>query len=235
MTSASWYMTAIHSSAATVTRSLDRFVSAGRKVRMETYSPPDAKCAPSIVVLHGATGVEYANRFIASLAQGMAVMGFVTHLVHYFDRTGTQCASEGLTRRMSAAWLATIQDALVLIREQRPEAPIGVFGYSLGGYLTAAECGTNREISAAVVLAGGVSPGTVFHRTSPTLILHGDQDARVPVSAAWDLADELQLAGCKPEMHVYNGEGHIMTQETCHDVVGRSASFFHKHLNARAA
>ena len=70
------------------TRFLETFESGGKEIRIETFTDTAFRDAPSIIVLHGATGVEFANRFIANLAQSFAGQGFVVHLVHYFRPHG---------------------------------------------------------------------------------------------------------------------------------------------------
>jgi carboxymethylenebutenolidase len=208
------------------------FPSGGKDIRVETFVGPAGEAAPSIIVLHGSTGVDFANRFIAGIAQNFAAKGFVVHLVHYFDRTGTRYADDETIRRSSAAWLATVHDAVKFVRAKRPNAPIGIFGYSLGGYLAAAEMVNDDVISAAVILSGGLDEGSArtAHHTAPTLILHGSADARVPVSEAQKLEAFLKRAGRAPEMHIYPNEGHIMTLPTYDDVVKRGAEFLRQNL-----
>lgn len=214
-------------------RSLDRFESGGRQIRMETFTPAQSEGAPSIIVLHGATGVEFANRFIAGLAQQFASQGFVVHLVHYFDRTGATYASDAVIKQSSGEWLKAVHDAVLHVHAQRPGARIGIFGYSLGGYLAAAESATGGQTGAAVVLAGGIDDASADkrHHTVPTLILHGDADTRVPPGEARKLEASLKKAGGSPELHLYPGEGHIMDLPSYADVVMRGTAFFHKHLD----
>ena len=216
---------------AELVRVLERFPAGGKDIRIETFADPAGQDAPSIIVLHGSTGVEFANRFIANLAQSFAAQGFVVHLVHYFDRTGTHFADDATIKRSSGEWLQTVHDAVSFIRKKRPRAAIGFFGYSLGGYLVAAESVSNRQISAAVVLSGGLegSAQSVKHAV-PMLILHGNVDQRVPVSEARRLEAALTRAGHPPEVHIYPREGHIMSLSTYADVVQRSAAFLRTHL-----
>jgi dienelactone hydrolase len=220
-------------SAADPTRQLDRFTSGGKKIRVETFAPANAEALPSIVVLHGATGVEFANRFIAGLAQSFAEDGFAVHLVHYFDRTGATYADEATIRRSSAQWLTTVDDTVTWVRSRRPKARIGIFGYSLGGYLAAAESVSNDQISATVILSGGLDEASVkgMRRAPPMLILHGAADRRVPVSEAYALEAALRKKGGHPSLRVYPGEGHIMQMATYGDVVRRGTTFFQQNLN----
>lgn len=214
-------------------RSLDHFESGGKQVRVETFAAPKHANAPSVIVLHGATGVEFANRFIAGLAASIAEEGFVVHLVHYFDRTGARYADDATIKSSSDHWLATVHDAVTFVRGKRPAVKIGVFGYSLGGYLAAAETVGHREIAAAVILAGGLDEGSarIARHAAPVLILHGAADRRVPISEARRLEKVLRHLGNTPEFHVYPGEGHIMSLAAYADVLQRSVDFFRVHLS----
>jgi carboxymethylenebutenolidase len=215
--------------------SIQRFRSGGKEIRIETFGKTNDPKVPSIIVLHGATGVEFYHRFIAGFAKDFSRKGFVVHLVHYFDRDGTEYADDDTIRRSSHVWQETVRDAVRQVRSSRPQAPLGIFGYSLGGYLAAAETVRNERIDAAVVLAGGLDKGSghSVRRTPPTLILHGSADVRVPLSEGQRLEAALQRAGGKPEMHVYNGQGHIMDLATFRDITNRSTTFFREHLVPR--
>jgi dienelactone hydrolase len=227
------FITMSQSSAETKpTRSLECFQSGGKEIRVETFGASARRSTPSVIVLHGATGVEFANRFIANLAESIATQGFVVHLVHYFDRTGSRYADESTIKRYSSDWLQTVHESAAFVRKRRPGAAIGFFGYSLGGYLAAAETVHNKDIDAAVILAGGLdenSARTAQHG-APVLILHGGADTRVPVNEARRLEAVLKRLGRAPKMHVYPHEGHIMSLAAYADIVQRSIEFLQTNL-----
>jgi carboxymethylenebutenolidase len=223
-------------STADTARSLDHFESGGKSIRVETFGGRESH-APSVIVLHGATGVEFANRFIAVIGHNLAATGFVVHLVHYFDRTGTRYADDDTIRRASADWLNVVSDATAFVHRSRPSAGIGLFGFSLGGYLAAAESVRNPRIACCVVLSGGIDAASVrtMKHAPPTLILHGGADTRVPLREARRLEAALSEAGNSPAFHVYPGEGHIMQFATYADVLERAASWFRQHLHGTPA
>ena len=213
-------------------RDQDRFASGQHDIRIETFTPGNAGNSPSLLVLHSATGVPHANRFIAGLAELFARQGFVTHLLHYFDRTGTTFADEAAIAECSALWLQTVDDAIGWIRTQRPAARIGLFGYSLGAHLAASQSVRDSRVGAAVILAGGLEgrPCPQVSHAPPFLFLHGAKDARVLLSDARQWEQALAAAGGKPEFHVYPEEEHILSLPCYADVVRRGTEFFRRHL-----
>ncbi len=213
-------------------RTQDRFVSDGHEIRLETYVPHAAASGPSLLVLHSATGVPHANRFIAGLAELFARQGFVTHLLHYFDRTGTTFADEDAIAESAGLWLQTVDDAAGWIRATRPAARIGLFGYSLGAHLAMRQCVCDSRVSAAVILAGGLEGGPVppVRHAPPVLFLHGAKDERVLISDARQWEAALSAAGGEPEFHVYPEEEHLLSLPCYADVVRRGTEFFRRYL-----
>lgn len=68
---------------------------------------------------------------------------------------------------------------------------------------------------------------------TPTLVLHGEEDARVPVGQAYELYQGLLQVGVETEMVVYPREGHGF-REIYHqiDVVERIVEWFERYLGA---
>ncbi|HET6408547.1 MAG TPA: dienelactone hydrolase family protein, partial [Chthoniobacteraceae bacterium] len=141
-------------------------------------------------------------------------------------------ADDETIKRSSREWLATIHDAFEFVQRRRPNVKIGLFGYSLGGYLAAAETLLNEEVGAAVILAGGLDPETdqIARYAAPVLILHGGADSRVHVDEAQRLEAALRRCGGAPELHIYPTEGHVMSFPAYVDVVERSVSFLRENL-----
>jgi dipeptidyl aminopeptidase/acylaminoacyl peptidase len=216
-------------------RTLETFPSGGQSVRVEDFAGGDEN-APCLIVVHGARGIDHANRFIATLARAFALQGFNVYLIHYFDRTGTNYADDEEIRKNGENWRGAVHDAVAYVRGKHPRSAIGIFGYSLGGYLAVAESVQNEDLIAAVVLAGGLDDVSIqrMRRPVPTLVLHGSADVRVPATESEKMAGVLSAAGGLVEVHLYQDEGHILTPESYADVVARGSAFFRKHLGVRA-
>ena len=207
----------------------DHFLSGGQRIAVEVFPAPRAD-APCVIVLHGASGLAAGNRFLAQVAGGFASLGFHTYLVHYFERTGTTYAGDATIQASFPAWRETVRDAGAWVQRDHPDARVGIFGYSLGGYLAVATSAQDASVSAVVELAGGLAEGTTPAKLPPTLVLHGDRDTRVPFAEAGRLKATLERTGSVHEMHVYQGEGHILSFPSYLDVVQRGAAFFGRHL-----
>lgn len=76
------------------------------------------------------------------------------------------------------------------------------------------------------------------HRVKvPLLLFYGEQDPRVPVSEAKQLAAALDREGVPHEMHILPGEGHSLgsSMSPAHRAhyVSRIEQFFGEHLSGR--
>lgn len=77
----------------------------------------------------------------------------------------------------------------------------------------------------------------LFHiddQTSPILIVHGTDDALVPVEQARTFHAALQKAGRPAELLIFEGEQHGFTPETDEQVIDRTIAFFRTHLSAES-
>jgi dipeptidyl aminopeptidase/acylaminoacyl peptidase len=68
---------------------------------------------------------------------------------------------------------------------------------------------------------------------APVLLVHGEQDLRVPFVHAKDMRSALQKAGKEPEWLVFEGEGHGWRKlENQHLYARRIEAFLERHLKA---
>jgi dipeptidyl aminopeptidase/acylaminoacyl peptidase len=82
------------------------------------------------------------------------------------------------------------------------------------------------------------SPLTYLHEAAtPSLILHGEADDRVPVSQGEQAFMTLKQAGCETEFVRYPGEAHAMLRTGLpahrHDYLTRVVGWFQQHLMVR--
>jgi dipeptidyl aminopeptidase/acylaminoacyl peptidase len=68
--------------------------------------------------------------------------------------------------------------------------------------------------------------------TTPTLIMHGERDARVPVGQAWELYRALRDVGVEVELVLYPDAGHgISAPKQFADVMDRWLDWYQSHLS----
>ena len=125
--------------------------------------------------------------------------------------------------------MRVVRDAVDWVRtlpEVRP-ARVGLFGASLGAYVAVGAAATDPRISQVVLLGGGLEPGVAdsVRHFPPTLLLHGVDDAEVPLAAEDSLVRLLIRHRALVVTHRYPGEGHYLADTAAVDAALRAARF----------
>lgn len=214
------------------------FVSGGETIGVERFDAASGGRRPAILLLHGADGFTYGDRYRMA-AQVIAGAGYHVFLLHYLDRTGQSRAYYQTIGRNFPAWLATVQDALSFIERQPGVDPkrIGVIGTSLGGALALAAAAADRRVKAVVDYFGFLPEGldATATRLPPTLVLHGAKDAIVPVGNAQRIEALLNKLGAPHHVHVYPDQGHGFWGPAQLDAAQRTAAFLGRYLDGGSA
>jgi carboxymethylenebutenolidase len=211
------------------------FESGGRIIRLDAYLPEVlAAPLPAVVALHGAGGnVAGMERY----ASALAAQGFAVHVLHFFDRTGTESADKPTILRNFPAWMKTLWDAISFV-ESQPQVDrerIALLGFSLGAYLSLANSAIDPRVKVVVEFFGGMPKemNLFMRRLCPVLILHGENDATVPVEEAYNLQKLLEKKKIPYEMKIYPGVGHGFEDSAIWQDAGkRSLEFLRKYLNS---
>ncbi len=217
----------------TITQSHLTFENGGKTIRVDAYLPAtNGNVLPAIVALHGAGGdVHGMNQWAAMLAE----QGFAVYLLHYFDRTDTQSADKPTILRNFPIWMKTLWDAISFVEKQPAVDPkrIALLGFSLGAYLSLANASIDNRVQVVVEFFGGLprEMKLFMRRLCPVLILHGEADATVPVSEAYNLQRLLEEKGIAYEMKIYPGAGHSFESEVHRDAGMRALRFLQTHLS----
>ena len=218
---------------ATVLQSRTTFESGGTNIAVEVFVPAEhEKKVGAILMLHGAGGILMDGPAIRRFARVLAANGFETFVVHYLERTGNLYVRDTAIRKNFNIWRTTVNDAVNLIGARPEVNAIGLFGYSLGGYLAIAQAAHDPRIVAMVEMAGAIDKDHVdlVKHLPPIMILHGDEDRRVPVDNAYVLEKVVRRLGIPYEMKIYAGEGHVLSTASQRDAADRAARFFRQHL-----
>lgn len=210
------------------------FQSGGTAIAAEWFAAENRATgpAPAVLLLHGADGLAYGDRY--RLAAGLvAGAGFHVGLLHYLDRTGERRVAYSTLRERYPLWLATIRDGLTWAAGRPDVDPdrLGILGVSLGAALALSAAAANRRVR-AVVGYSGPCPEDLSAATHlpPTLILHGESDRTVPVREARKIGAILAELGTPHEIHTYPGQGHALSGAAQLDAAARTAAFLAQHL-----
>jgi phospholipase/carboxylesterase len=106
--------------------------------------------------------------------------------------------------------------AAELARLELPPERLALVGFSQGTMMSL-HVGLRRKPAAIVgfsgLLAGGEAMTTLGTDAPPVLLVHGDQDPMIPVSALFASATALGRAGACVQWHISSGMGHSIDQD----------------------
>jgi dienelactone hydrolase len=223
---------AVADGAATRPESLS-FESGGRKIRAYRYAPTGARSHRTVIVLYGAGGMLFDGPSMRRVAHALAEAGDTVYLLHYYNRTGTIVALDSTMQKHFGEWLETLRDGIVWVRGREEKGSIGLYGYSLGGFLAIAAASDNPLVGAVTEQAGGIwnSQEKRVGKMPPVLMVHGLEDKRVPVEKyAKPLRRVLRMRGGRVETEFVPGEGHVFGEPAMAVVRPKVAKFFSREL-----
>jgi dienelactone hydrolase len=209
------------------------FESGGRKIRADRYSPTGTPSHRTVIVLYGAGGMVFDGPSMKRVARALANAGDTAYLLRYYNSTGTIVALDSTMQKHFEEWLRTLRDAIVWVhgREENKARPIGLYGYSLGGFLAIAAASDNPLVGAVTEQAGGIwnSKEGRVGKMPPVLMVHGLEDKRVPVEKfAKPLLRVLRARGGHVETDFVPGEGHVFSESAMAVVRPKVAKFFRR-------
>lgn len=205
------------------------FESGSRKIRADRYAPVGTPSHRVVIVLYGAGGMVFDGPSMKRVARALADAGDTVYLLHYYYRTGTTVALDSTMRAHFGEWLATLRDGITWVHGREEKRPIGIYGYSLGGFLAIAAASNNALVGAVVEQAGGIwgSDEKRVGKMPPVLMVHGLADKRVPFEKfAKPLLHVLRKRGGHVETEFVPGEGHVFDEAAMARVRPRAAKFF---------
>ncbi|MFN2477315.1 MAG: dienelactone hydrolase family protein [Chthoniobacterales bacterium] len=207
------------------------------RVTAEVFNRAGAEKRPAIVVLHGAGGTLFDGPEMRRVARYLATAGNTVYVVHYFERTGSIFAVDSTMQKNFATWLETVRESIAAIQAMRADqSKVGIYGYSLGGFLALAAASDNPRVAAVVEHAGGIWNNEFARvgRMPPVLMIHGEEDGRVPVAKyTRPLIPVLRRHAARLETRFFPGEGHVFTQSAMVKVRAAAAEWFRRSLVAR--
>lgn len=174
----------------------------GTQVHAQLFEPVGgATKKPAIVYVHGGPqrqmllGWHHMDYYSIDYAlnQYLAGMGFAVLAVNYRQGIGygydfhrpTKQGANYIDVKAGGAWLAS--------QPWVDTARIGIYGGSAGGALAATALARDSKLFKAGVIIHGNSPEPLDQWTSPTMVIHGDDDRNVNFSAGVSLIKRFEI------------------------------------------
>lgn len=198
----------------------------GRDVAYTLATPKDgANGAPIVILAHGLSGVAfYAPRF-ERWSRALSDAGFVVVAPQYFDSKLDAADPPEITAERFKAWRDALAAGVVEARRLTGSAtPVGLVGFSLGGYLATAVSARDASVGAMVVQGSGLSSNIAEEpeRMPAALLIHSTRDPTTPITEARKLETWLRAHGGSTQWLVIDGDEHIVQGEA--DAIALSAT-----------
>jgi len=203
-----------------------------QKVRLETFRPTAQEQRGTILLLHGAGGIPGDGTPMRRLSRQLADEGYLVLFPHYLNATGHWFVRKEQIDQHFEDWKETVDGLITHAATTSKTGQIGIFGFSLGGFLAIANATEDPRVAAVAELAGGIPEDKEWKLANapPMLILHGTDDERVPVKLAHRLAAGLDRHGIPHTTVLYEGQGHVLTPEAEADATTHILKFFDRRL-----
>ncbi len=193
----------------------------GSSVPVRYFLPKGGCAAPAVLFLHGSDGGHRYMSDYEKVGRGLAAEGYATFMVHYYEGAPNALRPGPNDRGLPDPgaffpWVATVKQAVSYVQSFPGVDParIGIMGMSLGGFVGSSVAANDPRVRSLVVLSAGM-PDLYAEKMGympPTLIIHGDRDADVPVTEAYKLGNRLASRGIWHKLDILACEGHLPYQ-----------------------
>lgn len=217
--------------AAGVRESIDHYKTGDAVIEVECFEPTTRGKHPLILLLHGSGGLEQATGdLFRGIGRRLASRGYVALIPHYFESTGHVVGRPTKPGEVEA-WNDAVKDAINFADDSGVVDPerIGLFGFSLGAYLSFYRAGRDPRVK-AVASVSGTPPVGSRSEFPPTLVLQGSKDRGATVAQVREFEAMLKEKKVPCEVHIYQGAGHNLDVPRFQDAGRRAATFFDKHV-----
>lgn len=213
----------------------EHFESGGESIRVDVFGPTSS--ARPVIVLHGAGGMMFDGAQVEAVAQALAERGLTAYVVSYFDRTGHWFVmGDGGLIKGFPKWAEVIDDAVKWVEGKSGGAKVGLYGYSLGGFLVVAQAAGDDRVAAVVTQSGGIWDrfAEVKGELPPILVIHGKADERVYFDENTEkIRKVVREFGTPMETMFFKDEAHRFSDTAMARVRERTAAFLDGSLGDR--
>ena len=191
-------------------RGVMKIDSNSRQIDAVVYMPRGQPNGAAIIMLHGARGLRSTLPVYDPRALQLASRGYVVVMPQYYDATGGESDRGG---RNMDRWRAVADDTVVKLGQVQGVDParVGVWGFSLGGWLAAEAAMSHDSLRSAVAVAAGtdVSPAKYGRRTVPILMINARGDPVISYGSSQEFARDLRSRGAEVDSRVLDSREHL--------------------------
>jgi dienelactone hydrolase len=206
-------------------------VSSGKHLKLEERCGAPTAPAAAAIFLHGSGGPQSENLPYLDEVQDLAKQGYCVYILHYLDATG---GSPDSPEKHYSIWVQAVADTSNYIADNKkiPIGRIALVGYSLGASIALASAAKNPHFGAVVEFSGSLPDEYVplFKASPPLLIIHGQDDASIPVINAQQVASlcasRKQVCG----IELFPKEGHAFSIGAIITSKHKVEAFLNEHI-----
>lgn len=186
-------------------------------MKYEGYWSP-VKDGPVVLIVHDWDGLTEYEKVRADMLNRMGYSAFAMDMYGQGVRPTETADKKRLTAslyRDRVKMRKLLYAGVAAAKEQGADIDNAVMiGYCFGGAVTLEYARTGEPLKAFISFHGGLNTpeGQDYSKTDgEVVVFHGTADKAVSMSDFASLADELEEAGVKHEMHTYSGAPHAFT------------------------
>lgn len=204
-----------------------------RQVDAMVYVPRGQPNGAAVIMLHGARGLRSTLPVYDPRALQLASHGYVVVMPQYYDATGGDGDRGG---RNLDRWRDVADDAVAKVRQIPGVDPnrIGVWGFSLGGWLAAEAVMTHDSLRSAVAVSAGtdVSPPKYGRRQVPILMINARGDPVISYGSSQEFARDLRARGAEVDSRQLDSREHLFELPLQCQTFDWTREFFDRTLRA---
>lgn len=226
-----------------------------QEIQVDAFLPSTGTAAgqphPAVILLHGVEGAARYRSAHYRTARWLADQGYAVFFVHYFNGAGYddlwRLREDGeldvekidaACRRDAARWARVVTESLdaIVSRNDVDRSRVALDGNSLGGFVAlAAAAAALEDDRVADPRAVIVNWGALFESTKlargfpPTLFVHGEKDAIVPIQSARHAADAVLAVESEATLFVVPDAYHVARSQ---ESDAQTLTFLERHLGS---